>query len=152
MRKLVVLEPQVYEKLKPRQNVEERILSDLDQQMNKILTSTLSEHEKVKLYNEALQKSRFFEKKRRPQKTKEKPIPESTLLKGYKKPAHARRVLRAVRENRSSGWNEKGNLMIDGEAIPNSDIKKLLHSTLHRADETLPGWNEFTSVRQWKSL
>jgi len=102
------------------------------------------------LYNEALQKSRLYEKKKLPKNPKkEKSLTESTLLKGYKKQTHAKRVLKAVRDSRSSGWNEKENLIVDGQAIPKSDIKKLLHSALRKRDVTLPGWNEFNSLSQW---
>ena len=53
MRKLVALEPEVYEKLKePKRNIETKILSDLDKQMNEILISQYPDHEKVKLYNQ----------------------------------------------------------------------------------------------------
>jgi len=94
----------VYEKLKPRN--EEHVLFDLDKRMEEILTSKLSAHGKIKLYNKALQKSRFYEKKKRPKNPKEeKSLTELTLLKGYKKQTHAKRVLKAVYDNRSSGWN-----------------------------------------------
>ena len=64
MRKLVALEPQVYEKLKEGvERVETPILNNLDQEMQAILNSQRPAHEKLQLYDTALQKSEQFEKK-----------------------------------------------------------------------------------------
>jgi len=49
-------------------------LFDLDKQMEKILTSNLPAHKKTKLYNEALQKLRLYEKKKRPEKPQRRKI------------------------------------------------------------------------------
>ena len=63
MRKLIALEPEVYEKLKNKHQVtDKKVLSELDAKMQKILTSNRPDSEKVTLYNEALQKSVIFEK------------------------------------------------------------------------------------------
>ena len=64
MRKLVALEPQVYEKLKENAGqMETPILNHLDQEMQTILNSQRPAHEKLRLYNAALRKSKQFEKK-----------------------------------------------------------------------------------------
>ena len=64
MRKLVVLESQVYEKLKAGAGqIESRVLSDLDKQMETILNSHRPAHEKIAFYKDALQKSEQLEKK-----------------------------------------------------------------------------------------
>ena len=64
MRKLVALEPQVYEKLKEGVGgVETPILNNLDQEMQVILNSQRLAHEKLRLYDVALRKSEQFEKK-----------------------------------------------------------------------------------------
>ena len=64
MRKLVVLEPRVYEKLKAGAGqIESRVLSDLDRQMETILNSQRPAHEKIAFYHDALQKSEQLEKK-----------------------------------------------------------------------------------------
>ena len=61
MRRLVALEPEIYEKLKSH-IPERRILSEIDRKMEEILNSDLPENEKLQLYNEALQKSMLFAK------------------------------------------------------------------------------------------
>ena len=64
MRKLVALEPQVYEKLKEGVvRVETPILNNLDQEMQAILNSQRPAHEKLRLNDAALRKSEQFEKK-----------------------------------------------------------------------------------------
>ena len=104
MRKLVALEPDVYEKLKePKGNIETRILSDLDRQMNEILQSPRPVHEKVKLYNQVLQKSQLYEKKKRKPKeviVKEKlsPLLKKGIVKKVKKrSARAKRILEHIK-------------------------------------------------------
>ena len=64
MRKSVVLEPRVYENLKAGAGqIESRVLSDLDRQMETILNSQQPAHEKIAFYHDALQKSGQLEKK-----------------------------------------------------------------------------------------
>ena len=65
MRRLVALEPEIYEKLK-RHTPKRQILSEIDRKMEEILNSDLPENEKLKLYKETLQKSMLFAKKSRP--------------------------------------------------------------------------------------
>ena len=107
MRKLVALEPEVYEKLKKTKgNIETRILSDLDRQMDEILKSPCPDHEKVKLHNQVLQKSQLYEnKKRKPKEVivKEKPSPllEKDIVKKVKKrSAHAKRILEHIKRQK----------------------------------------------------
>ena len=132
MRKLVALEPEVYEKLKePKGNIETKILSDLDKQMNEILISQYPDHEKVKLYNQGLQKSRFYEKKRHKPKEgilKEKTLPllEKDIIKKVKrKPVRAKRILDRMKKQENVNWNSKGQFLLDKQPIPSSNIADL---------------------------
>ena len=64
MRKLVALEPAVYEKLKEgAERIESHVLGDLDRQMQTILHSQQPKHEKMNLYNSILRKATQHEKK-----------------------------------------------------------------------------------------
>jgi len=70
MRRYVVVEPDIYEKLteKPAREIkkpEETVLTDLDRKMEEILRSSVPPHDKIRLYNEVLQKARFYENKLR---------------------------------------------------------------------------------------
>ena len=101
------MEPEVYEKLKePKGNIETKILSDLDHQMDEILKSLRPDHEKVKLYNQVLQKSQLYEKKKRKPKeviVKEKPSPllEKVIVKKAKRSAHAKRILEHINRQKN---------------------------------------------------
>ena len=67
MRKLIALEPELYEKLKNKHEVaDKKVFSKLDAKMQEILTSNRPDSKKVTLYNEALQKSKLFLKKFQP--------------------------------------------------------------------------------------
>jgi len=154
MRRLVALEPDVYEKLKSRkrQSTDKLVLSNLDQQMNEVLNSQRPDYEKIKLYNSILQKSRLYEKKSQGKCKEEGPISEDTLLRKYKKKARAKRVLKAVHDNHSIDWDVKGRLLVDDTPVPSSDIDKLLHSAVTKQDKNLPGWKEFNSILKWETI
>ena len=155
MRRLVVLEPTTYERLtlEHKQKPEEKILSTLDKRMEEILALKVPAHQKMQLHNEALQKSQLYEKKtRRREIVKQKPLSESDILKGYRRTTQPRKILKAIRDNKSSDWNDKGNLVVDDQVIPNSDIRKLLRSAVHKPNKTLAGWEQFDSLSKWKNL
>jgi len=157
MKRLIAVEPEVYEKLKRGTPVEKRVLSDLDRSMEKILQSNAPDTEKIKLYNEAMQKSLLYSKKtqKKPKpvvvKEKSQPVTEQALLKRYTKKSAAKKVLGKIQKNRSAGWDADGHFVLDGQAIPSSDITTLLHSAVKKRDATLPGWKEFESI-QWQTL
>ena len=164
MQRLIALQPEVYEQLKQHvpskhENIQNHILSDLDQKMQDILQSQRPVQEKMKLYNEVLQKSQTYRKKRKPsaiktivQKEKE-PISELTLANRYrKKKTRARKVLTAVKKRSGAGWDVDGRFVFDNQPIPSSDIKKLLHSAVEKKDKTLAGWKEFDSISKWQTL
>ena len=86
MRKLIALEPEIYEKLKNKHEVtDQKVLSELDAKMQEILTFDRPDSEKITLYNETLQKSKLFQKKFQPETPVKKPFPESAVLKRFKK-------------------------------------------------------------------
>ena len=85
MRKLITLEPKVYEKPKNKHKVtDKKVLSEHNTKMQEILTSNQPDSKKVTLYNEALQKSKLFLKKFQPKTPVKKPWSESAVLKRFK--------------------------------------------------------------------
>ena len=155
MRRLIVLEPAAYEKLtlQHKQKPEEKILSTLDKKMQDILGLKIPAHEKMQLHNEALQKSQLYERKtRRKEGVKEKSLSQSEILKVYKKTAKPRKILKSLHENKNSFWNASGNLIVDDQVMPSSDIRKLLRSAVGKRNTTLPGWKEFNSLSRWESV
>ena len=155
MRRLIVLEPATYAKLtlQHKQKPEEKILSTLDKKMQDILGLKVPAHEIMQLYHEALRKLQLYERKtRRKEGVKEKSLSQSEILKGYKKTAKPRKILKSIHENKNSPWNASGNLFVDDQVIPSSDIRKLLRSAVGKRSTTLPGRKEFNSLSQWESV
>ena len=151
MRKLIALEPKVYEKLKNKHEVtDKKVLSELDAKMQEILTSNRPDSEKVTLYNEALQKSKLFLKKLQP-KTVKKPLSESAMLKRFKKRTKAKKLFKDATSKKNLDWNEDGQMLLDDRVVPGSHIDDLSQSTLKKRDPTLPGAREFESML-WESV
>ena len=151
MRKLIALEPEVYEKLKNKHEVrDKKVLSELDAKMQEILTSNRLNSEKVTLYNEALQKSKLFLKKFQP-KTVKKPLSESAVLKRFKKRTKAKKLFKDATSKKNLDWNEDGQMLLDDRVVPGSHIDDLFLSTLKKRDPTLPGASEFESIL-WESV
>lgn len=104
MRRLVALDPARYESLmqaKPQtknQTVGEKVVSNLDMEMEKILKSDLPDHDKVKRYNQALNKLKLYKAKNKPI---EKPVKKArkTNNSDFKKLI---RALSSVKKPRSN--------------------------------------------------
>lgn len=161
MRQLIALEPEVYRRLKNHETVEQKIVSDLDKEMQQILDSSLSQEQKIKLYNQALQKVLHFEKKSpNPEvvlKTKQEPVTETTILKSFPdhtKRKRAKKVLEDIKENKSAEWDDQSRFVLDKQPVPGSNIIELINEastkvTKKRKRRKLPGWGEFEAI--WKS-
>ena len=131
MRKLIALEPEVYEKLKNKHEVtDKKVLSELDAKMQEILTSNRPDSEKVTLYNEALQKSKLFLKKFQP-KTVKKLLSESAVLKRFKKRTKAKKLFKDATSKKNLDWDEDGQMLLDDRVVPGSHIDDLFQSTLN---------------------
>ena len=142
MRKLIALEPEVYEKLKNKHQVtDKKVLFELNAKMQEIVTSNRPDSEKVTLYNEALQKSKLFLKTFQP-KTVKKPLSESAVLKRFKK---------RTTNKKNLDWDEDGQMLLDDRVVPGSHIDNLFQSNLKKRDPTLPGAREFESML-WESV
>ena len=137
MRKLITLEPEVYEKLKNKHEVtDKKVLSELDAKMQEILTSNRPDSEKVTLYNEPLQKSKLFLKNFQP-KTVKKPLSESAVLKRFKKRTKAKKLFKDATSKNNLDWDKDGQMLLDDRVVPGSHIDNLFQSTLKKRDPTL---------------
>lgn len=132
MKRLIALEPEVYETLKinKHERPEKKILSELDSQMQNILQSHQPDSVKITLYNEALQKSKLFQKKTQLKTDVKAPLAESSILKTFRKRVKAKKVLDSFKDKRNLSWNEKGQIILDGRKVPGSDINKLIQKSL----------------------
>ena len=143
MRKLIVLEPELYEKLKNKHEVtDKKVLSELDAKMLEILTSNRLDSDKVTLCNEALQKSKLFLKKFQPKTTVKKPLSESAVLKRYKIQTKAIKLFKDATSKKNLDWNEDGQMLLDDRVVPGFHIDDLFQSTLKKRDPTLPSVHE----------
>ena len=163
MKKLIALEPEVYEQLKQKEikstthtPAEKKILSEIDIKMQEILNSNKSDNEKIKLYNQALQKSRVFLKKSQSKPKQvfmkdDKKFSESALLTKFRKRAKAKKVLQNIKKQKALDYDSEGRLILDGRVIPGSNLDNLLQSALKKRNPTLPGLREFESIL-WESI
>ena len=152
MRKLIALQPEVYEKLKNKHQVtDKKVLSELDAKMQEILTFNRPDSKKVTLYNEALQKSKLFLKKFQPKTPVKKLLSESAVLKHFKKRTKAKKLFKDATSKKNLDWNEDGQMLLHDRVVPGSHIDDLFQSTLKKRDPTLPGACKFESML-WESI
>ena len=151
MRKLVAIEPEVYQRLQNKTSVEQKIVSDLDRQMLSILNSDLPQEQKIALYNQALQKLIHFEKKQ-PTETKA-PVAEGSILKKISKPkqTRAKKVIKQIRESKNAGWDDQYRFMLDQQPVPGSNILDLVDEAATRVTKSRKrkkptGWREFEAI------
>ena len=151
MRKLIALEPKVYENLKNKHEItDKKVLSELDAEMQEILTFNRPDSEKITFYNKALQKLTLFLKKFQPKTPVKKPLSESAVLQSFKKRTKAKKLFKDATSKKNLDWNEDDQMVLDDQAVPGSHIDDLFQSTLKKRDPTLPGIHEFESLL-WES-
>ena len=153
MKKLIALEPEVYQALKQGRHepIEKKILSDLDVQMNEILNSNKTDSEKATLYNQVLQRSNLIRRKSKSKQDKETKLADSAILSKFKKRTRAKKLLEKVKQQKNLTWDQDGTLVLDDRKIPGSSIQKLFESSIKKREPTLPGLNEFESL-VWENV
>lgn len=144
-----------------------RQMSDLDESMKIILDrSDLSEAEKVKLYNQALQKYIVYE-----DKSHQPPPPIRVTLtenekhaadaimntgdmeaevvesvpKNYRKKVTL--LLERLKRNPDLSWNQNGEMLYKGQLHPNSNMLDLVNDVIRKRKGFNPtGWQTFVDV------
>ena len=165
VRKMALVDPRLLKSLRenptplpdPTSNAIDTTLRDLDAEMTSILDrSDADVSEKVRLYNQALLRYNDMTKARAA-----KPIP---VVVAEKKEASAATVReptdvvgtlpktlqtkgRQLLSRRSTvAWNERGELMHEGVAIPGSNAVDLVHDLLRKRKTSDPvGWQQFAN-------
>ena len=151
MKKMILVDPNSYRK--PMQ----KEMSKLDEEMSQILNSDLEESEKIKQYNQVLQKYLSLKERtinpRLVLEEEEKPIPAKDILKGFTKKnlIQAKKLLESIENNSSASWNSRGELIFDKTSIPQSNIKKLITDKIKKETKASPGSEQFRSL-VWESL
>lgn len=138
--------------------VVEKVMSDLDSEMKRILASDLGMSSKLKLYQDLLAKYQHMKKQvdvpdivaMEPQS---QPIPEpAEILKGLtqKQKNSGKLILQHIAKNPRISYNNKGELQIDGNRVPLTSIKDLIDDATNinkNAPEVGPqGYKDFLTV------
>lgn len=190
-KKMILIEPEVIERLKSVGNLHEDSLSRLDKEMQNILKSKMDDREKWSLYMQILQRYlHFTEKERKPlrlpvtvedeqkydmnlfkKESKDngpavsensgdnKHVPSlsadalytptyinNSIPKTYRKKGEI--LLDALLKNKDKiNWKNDGLILIDNEAIVDSNIVDLVNYTLRPLKRPKPnGWEKFIEI------
>ena len=155
IKKMILVELQTFEMMKsnryeksPIQNV----MSELDAEMNSVISSSdIPTSEKVKLYNQVLQRYTTYKGKSEntPVKVRiedRKLFTENDILKNLstQQKAKAKELISYIKDNFTIGLNDSGEFVFDDKPIPNSNIKDLIVASVGKRKLTrLKGWKEF---------
>jgi len=156
VKKMVLVEPRVFETMKAKKYENtpiQNVLSELDEEMNKILTrSDLPSSEKIKLYDQVLQRYMVYKDKlnntvQKVQIEDKKVYEENEILKGFPNQylSKAKQLVNFIKSNSSIGWNNTGELMFDEKPIPNTNIRDLVYTAVQKSQpQSKPnGWKVF---------
>ena len=131
-------------------------MSKLDEEIDQILKSDLEESEKIKHYNQILQKYLSLKEKTTPTRLvieEEKPIPAKDILKRFTKKnlIQAKKIFESIENNSSASWHSKGELIFKKIHIPQSNIKNLITNKIKKETKPSPSSEQFQSLI-WESL
>ena len=164
VRKMALVDPRLLETLRnPMQPPVDTTLRDLDADMTSILDRTdLEVSDKVRLYNQALLRYNGMRKTRANKPTRVVVVPEEKVMNGedgeagndsageivatMPKSLHAKARLLATRLKKMVDWNDRGELLHEGVAIPGSNITDLVHDLVRKRKTFDPiGWRQLAS-------
>ena len=138
-------------------------LRDLDADMTSILDRTdIEVSDKVRLYNQALLRYNGMTKTRANKPTRVVVVPEEKVMNGedgeagndsageivatMPKSLHVQARLLATRLKKMVDWNDRGELLHEGVAIPGSNITDLVHDLVRKRKTFDPiGWRQLAS-------
>jgi len=134
-------------------------MSDLDRDMHKILTSSLSEDEKVKLYYELLQKKLHLAEYNTPivkvpaeekVESSEGDVNESFIIKSVPKnlKRYAENLIEVLKKNKSVvSWDTKnGELIVKNQRLEGTNISDLFYMLFRNTHRNFPGKTTFMKV------
>ena len=155
VKKMVLVEPRTLKMMKSSRHEKsliQNVMSELDAEMNfHISRSDISTSEKVKLYNQVLQRYMMYKDKSEntPVKVRiedKKLFTENDILKhaSTQRKAKAKELISFIKDNSTIGWSDSGEFGFDDKAIPNSNTKDLIVGSVAKRKLTkLNGWKEF---------
>ena len=164
VRMMALVDPILLETLRnPMQPPVDTTLRDLDADMTSILDRTDIElSDKVRLYNQALLRYNGMTKTRANKPTRAVVVPEEKVVNGEDEDAgndsadeivatmpkslHMKARMLTARLKKMVDWNDRGELLHEGVAIPGSNITDLVHDLVRKRKTFEPvGWQQLTS-------
>ena len=158
---------------RPQGSMAERAMVRLDNAMEDILNrQDVPEDAKVKLYQQVLQRHLTYDDKREPAKVQlvvKRPALPSAMGELEKEPLATQKenemdsieeeivesapknakskvqlLLKRMKQDPNLGWTERGELMVNGSVIPNTQINDLVQDVLRKRKNYQPrGWETF---------
>ena len=157
VRKMALVDPRLLETLRtPMQTPVDTTLRDIDAEMTTILDkSVVGVSEKVRLYNLTLLRYNDMAKDRAAEPTPVVVVMDSEPIVATDVMADVVTTLpKTLQENgsqlvsrlKTTNWNDRGELLHEGVAIPGSNVVDLVHDLLQkRKTSDLIGWQQFAS-------
>ena len=161
---MALVDPRLLETLRtPTQTPGDTTLRDLDAEMTSILDkSDVNVSEKVRLYNQALLRYNDMVKDRAAKPTPVVVVKENEPIVATDVMADVVTTLpktlqekgsQLVSRLKTTKWNDRGELMHEGVAIPGSNIVDLVHDLLRKRKMSDPiGWQQFASQMHAASI
>ena len=157
MRKMALVDPRLLETLHtPTQTAIDTTLRDLDAETTSILdTSDVGVSEKVRLYNQALLRYNDMVRYRAAKQTPVVLVKENEPIVTTDVMADVVTTLpktlqemgsQLVSRLKTTKWNDRGELLHEGVAIPGCKLGDLVHDLLRKRKTSDPiGWQQFAS-------
>lgn len=152
-RKMMIVPPELIQRLTASENSQPKILTQLDNEMDKILNSQLPDHDKWLQYNQVLQRFLHFAGQTRQPvsiavENKKESLTHSdilvTLPDVYKKKAE--NLINTLTSSGSLNWDNNGTVTIKGVTLPSSNIIDLINDALRPRKSTSPtGWRQLAA-------
>ena len=156
VRKMALVEPRMLENLQTKSPTL-LFMNDLDKSMYDIIQEKeMSVDEKVKLYNQSLQRYLTFQSKQNvpmsisitetPSKTPRENVETSTISRlPSSLKDKAKSIFSHMKQSPLMTWNERGEFIFDGKLVPGSHIEDLMNDVLRRTGKVNPaGWQKFS--------
>jgi hypothetical protein len=150
MKKMLLVDPALFERMKRGQN---RVVADVEKQMDKAMEADIPVRDKVREYNNALTQLNIIEDKighPPPPAAQQPPALEYDILESVPLAMRKRAKILLDRVKHKISWDERGQLIVGGRVVPGSHILDLVNDALRQRKRTaVPyGRSEFAQELQ----
>jgi hypothetical protein len=138
MKKMLLVDPALFERMKRGQN---RVVADVEKQMDKVMEADIPLRDKVREYNNALTQLNIIEDKIAPPPPpppppQQPPALEYDILESVPLTMRKRAKILIDRIKHKVGWDERGQLIVQGRVVPGSHILDLVNDALRPRKRT----------------